>query len=148
MNSECAIAGDRSRMMQMTLPYVCVGLMLLAPVQGYARLVAKLEGARLSGSKAVVKLTLKNTFTNTVESARATLFLMNDQDKVVGQKSEWVIGGKRDKSALAPDATTTYNFVVPADKPFTKTKVVFNRIVLEGGKQVDPSKNVVIEQSN
>jgi hypothetical protein len=32
-------------------------------------------------------------------------------------------------------ASTTYNFVIKTDKPFTKTKLIFNRIVLEGGKQ-------------
>ena len=71
-------------------------------------------------------------------------FLRNNQEKIVGQPSQWVIGGTKDKAALAPDASTTYNFVVPSDKPFAKTKLIFNRIVLDGGKQVDPAKNFEI----
>jgi hypothetical protein len=117
-----------------------------------AQLSVKVDAPKHGGGKALIKLTLKNGFNEKLESARATLFLLNDQDKVIGQKSEWVVGGSSrtatEKPALAPDASTTYNFVIPSDKPFTKTKLIFNRIVLEGGKQVDPSKNAVIEQSN
>ena len=60
--------------------------------------------------------------------------------------TRWVIGGAKEKPALAPDAKTTFNFVVPTDKPFTKTKVTFNRVVLEGGKSVDVRQSVEIQQ--
>jgi len=110
-----------------------------------AKLSVQVDKAKQIGEKAVVKLTLKNTFPEKIESARATVFLLNDDDKVVGQSAQWVIGGTKDKPALAPKASTTYNFVIKTDKPFTKTKLIFNRIILEGGKQVDPTKNVEIE---
>jgi hypothetical protein len=109
-----------------------------------AKLLVKVSDAKTAANKTLAKLTLKNSFTNKVESARATIFLLNDQDKVVGQASQWVIGGTKDKAPLAPSASTTYGFVIPSDKPFTKTKLIFNRIVLEGGKQVDPVKNAEI----
>lgn len=111
-----------------------------------AKLTVKTENPKHGSGKSIVKVTLKNTFEEKVESARATLFLMDDQDKVVGQKSEWVIGGTKDKPGLSPNATTTYNFVVPSDKPFTKTKLIFNRIILDGGKQVDPVKGFEVEK--
>ncbi len=112
----------------------------------HGKLLVKQDEPKQAVKKVLVKLSLKNTFTNRIESARATIFLLNDQEKVVGQASQWVIDGTKGKAALAPDASTTYNFVVPSDKPFTKTKLIFNRIVLGGGKQVDPTKSVEIEK--
>jgi hypothetical protein len=45
------------------------------------------------GSKAVVGLELQNGWTQSVESARATLLLLDEQGKLVGQSAKWVIGG-------------------------------------------------------
>jgi hypothetical protein len=53
---------------------------------------------------------------------------------VVGQEVRWIIGGTKDKPTLAPAAKTTYNFLVPTDKPFTKTKLMITRIILGDGK--------------
>lgn len=122
-----------------------VTFLLLLP-GAEAKLLVRQDEPKTASSKTLVKLTLTNKFINKVESARATIFLMDEQDKVVAQASHWIIGGTKEKAALTPDATTTYNFVIPTDKPFTKAKVIFNRIVLEGGKQVDPAKNFEIEK--
>jgi hypothetical protein len=90
---------------------------------------------------------MKNKFSETIESARATLFLLDQQGKIVGQSTAWVIGGAKDKPGLAPDAKTSYSFVFPAaDKPFTTTKLTFSRIVLEGGKLADPRTDFVLEK--
>jgi len=62
----------------------------------------------------------------------------------VGQSTKWVIGGTKDRPALAPDHETTFNFVVPMKKPFTQTKVTFSRVVLEGGKLADVAKDVSV----
>jgi hypothetical protein len=83
-----------------------------------------------------------------VESARAQVFLINDQGKVVGQAARWVIGGTKDKPALSPDKETTFNFVVQTDKPFKKSKVSFTRVVLEGGKLADVNKEVQIQNAD
>jgi hypothetical protein len=104
-----------------------------------AKLIVQTGEARRMGDKVIVKLALKNTFSEKIESVRATLFLMDDKDKVVGQKTEWVIGGSKEKPSLAPGTSTSYNFVLPSQKSFTKTRFVFNRIILDGGKQVDPN---------
>jgi hypothetical protein len=111
-----------------------------------AKLIVKVEEPKGPGQKTIIELSIKNSFTQKVESARATVFLIDDNDKVVGQSAQWVIGGTKDKPGLAPKASTTYNFVIKTDKPFTKTKVIFNRILLEGGNQVDPAKNVEMEK--
>src|SRR5438034_9204524 len=112
----------------------------------HANLVVKFGEPKTTGSKAVIKLEMKNTFTEKIESARAVVFLFDDQGKVVVQMTRWVIGGTKDKPALAPDAKTTFNFVVPTDKAFTKTKASFSRVVLEGGKSLDANKSVEIQQ--
>ncbi len=115
--------------------------------QAHANLVVRVGEPKTTGGKAVTKLEMKNTFKANIESARAVVFLIDDHGKVVGQTTRWVIGGTKDKPALAPDAKTTFNFVVPTDKPFTKTKVSFNRVILEGGKTVDVNKDVTIEDA-
>ncbi len=113
----------------------------------HANLAVKVGEPKTTGGKVVIKLEMKNTFTEKIESARAVVFLFDDQGKVVGQTTRWVIGGTKDKPALAPDSKTTYNFVVPTDKPFTKTKVSFNRVILEGGKVFDVNSAVNIEDA-
>src|SRR6266516_1970393 len=113
----------------------------------HANLVVNVGEPKTTGGKAVIKLEMKNTFKEKIESARAVVFLFDDQGKVVGQTTRWVIGGTKDKPALAPDSKTTYNFVVPTDKPFTKTKVSFNRVILEGGKVFDVNSAVNIEDA-
>ncbi len=119
-------------------------ILVLIIANASAKLVVQVDEPQRVSEKAVVKLTLKNTFKEKIESARATVFLLNDQ-KVVAQATQWVIGGGKDKGPLLPDKTTTYNFVINTDKPFTTNRVVFTRIILEGGKQVDPTKSVEIE---
>jgi len=127
------------------LPAVIVILGILALNTANAALSVKLDNPKTTASKAVVKLTLKNTFTEKIEGARATVFLIGDQDKIIGQRTTWVIGGTKDKPPLKPDATTTYNFVIDADKPVTSARLIFNRIILENGKLADPQKDVKIE---
>ena len=91
--------------------------------------------------------TLKNTFTNNIESVRAVVFLLDDQGKMAGQAAHWIIGGANDKPGLASDQKTTYNFVVTTDKPFTKAKVMVSRLIMENGKLGDPIKDVQILQT-
>ena len=109
-----------------------------------AKLVVKQADPKTTSSKTLVKLTIQNTFSSRVESVRATMFLIDAEEKIVGQATQWVIGGTHEKPALAPNASTTFNFVIAADKPFSKTKLIINRIILEGGKQVDPTTNFEI----
>jgi hypothetical protein len=119
-------------------------LMTFGFVAAKADLIVKVDPPKQVGQKVVVKLTMKNTFKETVESARAQVFLVDDNGKVAGQAVRWVIGGTKDRPALAPDAETTFNFVVQTDKPFTAAKVTFTRVILEGGKLADVNKEVQI----
>ena len=115
-------------------------------VRVYAELSISVSNVNEGSGKIVVSLKLKNTFKEQITSARASVFLLNDEGKVVGQSTKWIIGGSKEAPPLRPDASTTYKFVIRTDKPFTKTKVSVGRLILEGGKVVDPRKNVLIQQ--
>ena len=123
---------------------VTILLLLASGTMLPAKLLVKVEEPKRSGGKAVVKLTIKNGFKEAVESARASVLVLTEENKMAGQSSQWVIGGTKDKPALAPGATNTFNFVISTDKPFTKTKVTFTRIVLEGGNVVEAPTNFEI----
>lgn len=120
---------------------------MLWSVQTRAQLAVIVSPVNAEGNKAVVKLYFKNDLTNAVESARASVYLLNGET-VVGQGTRWVIGGAKDKPFLAPGATNSFFFVLSSDKPFPRTnltaKVNVNRLVLEGGKLGDASKDVSV----
>lgn len=111
-----------------------------------AQLAVTVSPPKVTGQKAVVQLATKNNFTNTVESARAVCFLLDDQGKMVGQSTKWVIGGTRSKPGLPAGATNIFNFVITSRQPFTTTnltaKVSFSRVVLAGGQVANANKSV------
>jgi hypothetical protein len=116
-------------------------LLLLSAMHAFGQMSVTVTPVKTTRQKAIVPLAIKNNFTEKVESARAAVFLLDDQGKMVGQASRWVIGGSGDKTGLAPGATNSFHFVVAANKPFTTTnltaKVEFSRVVLVGGKLAD-----------
>src|SRR4051794_16936901 len=101
-----------------------------------AKLVVEMHESKTVGTKTIIPLTMQNTFRDKIESARAQVFLMDENGKVVGQGVKWVIGGNKDQPALAPDASAEFNFVIQTAKPFKTAKLSFTRVVLEGGKTV------------
>jgi hypothetical protein len=125
--------------------FICVFFCALT-VQ--AQLAVTVSSPKITGQKAIVSLAMTNNFAESVESARAVCFLLDEQDKMIGQSVKWVIGGTKDHSALSPKDGTTFNFVITGTQPFTMTnltaKVSFNRVVLVGGKLADANKAVVI----
>jgi len=123
-------------------------VLLLTAVVAPAALVVQIAPPKTTGSKVIVKLDLQNTYTNKIQSVRAAVFLLNDQGKVVGQSTSWIIGGGKDKPALDSNAKTTYNFLVPIDKPFTKAKLMVERILLENGSLGNALKDVQISDAS
>lgn len=118
--------------------------LLCWPLLANGQLAVTVSPVKTTGQKAIVPLEMKNGFAEPIESARAVCFILDDQGKMVGQATQWVIGGDRDKAGLATGATNAFNFVVAAVKPFTSTnltaKVTFSRVVLEGGRLADPKQ--------
>jgi hypothetical protein len=129
------------------MKHLCFGLGIILPLLAPAQLVVSVSSTKITGQKAVAPLSIKSSLTNGVESARATMFLLDGEGKVLAQSTKWVIGGEKDRLALQPGKEATYNFVFTVDKPFASTKLTFNRVVLEGGKTVDPIKNVQIVEA-
>jgi len=130
------------------MKYILPFVLLFSSLIARAQLAVTASPPKVVGQKAIVALAMKNNFAKNVEAARAVVFLIDDQGKVVGQSTKWVIGGTKDKPGLAAGATNTFHFVIAADKPFTATnltaKVSFSRVVLDGGKLVDVAKDVSI----
>lgn len=117
-----------------------------------AQLAVTVVPPKVIGHKAVVTLAIKNGFSEKVESARAVVFLLDEQGKPIGQPStRWVIGGSADKPGIGAGATNTFHFVVASDKLFPRTnlstRVTFSRVVLEGGRIADVNKSVLVEYS-
>jgi hypothetical protein len=122
------------------------GFAALSAFSASAALVVKLEPPKRTGQKTVIKVTMKNTFKERIESARARLFVTNSESRTLSPETRWVIGGGTDRPALAPGATTTYHFVVTSDKDVKVNSVLFLKLVLEGGKEVDPKTAVEYEK--
>ena len=127
-------------------------LLLLGTMLTHAQLVVTVSPSKIIGQKAVVPLALKNNLSEKIDSARAVVFLLDDQGKPVGQPTtRWVIGGSN-TNGLAAGATNAFQFVITSEKPFTTTnltaKVSFSRVVLDGGKIADIAKTVQIQSAS
>lgn len=125
-----------------------LGLLLLCALAAQAQLAVTVSPPKVVGQKAVVELAMTNNLTVKVESARAVCFLLDAQGKMVGESSRWVVGGTKERPALAPNKGTTFNFVLTSPQQFTTTnltaKVSFSRVVLENGKLADVRQNVSV----
>ena len=131
---------------------ILIYFVLLCAVAMRAQLAVTVSPPKIVGQKAVVKVAMKNNSSDKVESARAVVFLLDNQGKMAGQSPRWVIGGTKDRPPLAPKDETTFNFVVTSPQPFTTTnltaKVSFSRVVLAGGKLADVNKEVQIQNAS
>ena len=123
-------------------------LMLLCSFTSSAQLAVTVSPPKIVGQKAVIALAITNNLAEQVESARAICFLMDEQGKMVGQSAKWVIGDDKDRPALSPKAGTTYNFVITSPQPWVTTnltaKISFSRVILDGKKPADVSKDVLM----
>jgi hypothetical protein len=98
------------------------------------------------GQKALIKVNMRNTLAEEIESARAVMFLMDGRGRVVGQATRWVIGGSKRTHRLSPGGTNTYEFVVSTREASTNlaAKIQFNRLILQGGKSADVANEVKV----
>ena len=121
---------------------------LLCGFSTQAQLAVTVSQPRVVGQKAIVTLAMKNGFTENIKSARASCFLLDEQGTMIGQSAKWVINANQNKVGLPAGTTNEFNFVITSSQPLTTTnlvvKVSFSRIVLDGGKLADATKNVSI----
>jgi hypothetical protein len=124
--------------------------LLIGGTSAWAQLSITVAPPKVIGQKAIVSLALTNGLAEKVESARAAVFLVDAQGKMVGQATRWIVGGSQDKPGLASGATNIFNVVIANDKPFPTTnlttRVTVTRLVLEGGKSADVKREVKVEQ--
>jgi hypothetical protein len=124
---------------------------LICAVTAQAQLAVTISPPKVTGQKAVVPLAMQNNFGESIQSARALCFLLDDQGKMVGQSTKWVIGGTQNKTGLPAGATNTFNFVITSSQPFTTTnltaKVSFSRVILTSGQVADVNKSVKMTET-
>ncbi len=108
-----------------------------------ANLEVALTSTESTANKSLVKFKAKNTFSQGIQGARAWVFLMDNEGKVVGQKAQWVIGGKKEKDSLEIDNESEYSVVVDTKSKPTQTKITFSKLILADGSSVNPQKHVV-----
>ena len=122
--------------------------LLLCPSLATAQLSVAVSPVKTTGQKAIVPLAMRNGFAEAIESARAVCFLLDDQGKMVGQVARWVIGGNRDRGPLPSGSTNAFNIVITTDKPLRTTNLTarlsFSRVVLEGGRLADVTREVTV----
>lgn len=115
-----------------------------------AQLAVTVAPAKNVGTKIVVPLTMKNQFDLKIESARAVVFLLDEQGKMMGQKARWVIG-ETSTNGIPAGSTNVFNFVVTDNKPLIASnltvRVSFDRLNLEGGKAANPKNDVQVRVS-
>jgi hypothetical protein len=138
----------RSVMAEMKLTLFFV----FAAAVAHAQLAVKVSPVSIIGQKAIVPLALKNNFAEKIESARAVVFLLNEQGKAIGPPTtRWVIGGRHAKPGLAAGATNAFHFVITTARPLETTnltaKVSFIRVVLAGGKLANVRRDVQIQKA-
>jgi opacity protein-like surface antigen len=128
------------------MKFFLLAAMLLCPMLATAQLAVAVTPPKVTGQKAVVQLKMKNGLGEAVKSARAVCFLLDDQGKMVGQSTKWVVG--QNHTGLEPKAEATFNFVITSPQPWTTTnlaaKISFSRVVLDSGKLADVKQNVSI----
>ena len=127
-------------------------LLLFCALAAQGQLVVTISPMKITGQKAILPLAMTNNLAGPVESARAVCFLLDDQGRMVGQSTKWVISGGKDRPALQPNAGTIFNFVITSPQPFATTnltaKVSFSRVILPGHKLANPQTDVKIQTAN
>jgi hypothetical protein len=130
------------------MPNAKIGIfiVLICAANAWGQLAVTVSQPKVTGQKAVVQLAMKNELTNEIQSARAICLLLDEQGKMVGQSTKWVIG--QNKKNLKPSGEAKFNFVITSPQPLVSSnltaKVIFSRVVLDGGKFANPQQLVTI----
>lgn len=112
----------------------------------YAQLAVTVSEPKVTGQKIIVRLTMTNDLTNEVKSARAVCLLLDQQGKMVGQSTKWVLG--QHNTHLIPGGRAKFDFVITTPRTLLASnltaKVVFSRVILDGGKIADVRRTVEV----
>jgi hypothetical protein len=123
-------------------------LQFLAAATIQAQLAVTMSPPKIVGQKIVVSLAMTNNLADSIESARAICFLMDEQGKMVGQSAKWVIGGDKDRPALPSKFGITYNFVITSSCPLDSTnltaQVNFSSVMAANRKALNVKQDIKI----
>jgi len=135
-------------------------MVFLTPFFAYATLEVGVT-TETTGNKALVKISVKNNFTQSLKAARAWVILLDDKGKIVGQKAQWLNNPKKDKKKKAGNKkrksnkthvnleagdTLEASVVVNIIRPVADTKLTFSRIILGDGTLADVRKSLVAKK--
>jgi hypothetical protein len=127
-----------------------VFLIALLCMAANGQLLVTVAPPKVTGQKIVVQLAVKNELTNEVKSARAICLLMDEQGKMIGQSTKWVIG--QNKKVLEPKGKAEFNFIITCSQPLISSnltaKVIFSRLILDDGKAADVRQKVNVIPAN
>ena len=135
---------------------ISCALVLLAVVipELRAELVVTPSRPQVVGDTVVVTLQLRNDLEEPIEAARAVVFLQSEDGKLLDHRAQWVIGGRTGGASLEPGATKTFLFVLTRRSLRARTRidglqsqVMFNRLVLAGGRIGSVKRDVKVEAS-
>jgi hypothetical protein len=122
---------------------------LFATHSGVAELIISVEPTKTVGNKLIFPLKLENSLDQPVESAKAQLFLLDKDGKIIADQSRWIIGGTDKRKPLAAGAEDKFHFVITTDREHVDYRLIVSRLVLAEGKLGNPLKQVkVVKNSN
>ncbi len=80
-----------------------------------------------------------NGFEQGVKDARAWVFLLDAEGKVLGSRAHWIVGGTAEgREPLASQASDEFLVAVETKVPPVSAKVIFSKIILEDGTSINP----------
>ena len=146
--------------MNMNLKKLLSGLLfIVSTLCANAQVEIRLTETKQVGQKALVKMELNNGYSQALKGARVSVFMMDEEGKVVGQKAQWIVGGddatKTDSqnSALESGKKNEYAVAVNTlrgqtedEEPF-KARITFSRLILNDGTLLNPQKAVIASKA-
>jgi len=142
----------------MKIIVIVFSLLILAPLFVHATLEVGVT-TETTGSKALVKISIKNNFDQKLKATRAWVILLDDKGKIVGQKAQWLSNPKKKKQTgnkkrksnkthvdLEAGDTLEASVVVNTTRPVADTKLTFSRIILGDGTLADVRKSLVAKK--
>src|SRR5947208_2920730 len=67
----------------------------------FGEFIIRVSKPVVTGQKAVIRITMSNSLSQRVESARVASFLIDGQGKILGQSTQWVVGGSKNSAGLS-----------------------------------------------
>ena len=127
---------------------MCVYRLCFWPVFSFVSLplTAQIQvaGTRMdcAPAKALVSFQLRNEFAAPLQQAKAWIFLLDAQGQVVGEHSDWIVGGRGTAGPQAAQSDAAYALPVPLRGAPISAVVTLTQATLADGTVVRPQVQV------